>query len=125
MNNMVEKIGRILESVEDEKRPLKFAALIERDDNLGRFDLTIAADWIKNDKEFLDYLIPKLTNILSDEDITQLSRVVVLNPKGAFIKDFSQYMHYGLHSEIRDMSIGGINLRYAHIFPVALERNVV
>jgi len=61
-------------------------AVLEREDNPGRWDVVLAASWFGEDKKLpLDYIIGKIEARLSPQERRSLSRVVLLDPSDAFV----------------------------------------
>ena len=80
MIEIIEKLKSAIESLEKENSPLLICALFLRDDAMGKWDIVLAASWL-NPKEMSSYeiLSSKLQNFLSDSELMQFSRIVILD----------------------------------------------
>jgi hypothetical protein len=115
MLSLEEKIRNILVEVSRDNK-FDFAAIIEREDASGRWDLAISAKWI-DEYPFLETIAPKLSAMLSDSELINLGRIVVLNPDGEFMQEYNQRI--GPTDKDRDLfniTIAGIPVRHAHVF---------
>jgi len=79
MNELAEKVRRVEGDIAQEKGPFNLYALLEREDLSGRWDLVVSAPWAKEDRGTLQYLANSLKRRLAPAEMTQLSRVVVLD----------------------------------------------
>ena len=80
MNEIIEKIKSIVNALEKEHGPLLICALFLRDGDLERWDIIISSSWL-NPTEMQSYKIiaSKLRKSLSESELVQLSRIVILN----------------------------------------------
>lgn len=92
-------------------------ALFLREDVHDRWDLIISADWVSADqKEALDYLINKIKSDLGPANLTQLSRIVFIDPANVLVQALNQAIHveHGF-SEARDTNFFGLPIKHAFI----------
>jgi hypothetical protein len=118
MRKFIERLGKVLEEVQTERGPIDFAALIEREETPGKYDLVISAEWITNEKPFYELIASKLSRSLTDADWQLYSRTVVLDPHGEFMQEFSRVI--GSRARANDLTnvrIANINALYVHLFP--------
>jgi hypothetical protein len=116
MISLEEKIRKVLAGAYDGKK-FDVAAIIEREDADGRWDLAVSAAWI-DQYDFIEKVAPILSEVLSDPELIRLGRLVVLDPKGEFMQEFNKRI--GLNSEddrdFYNLTIAGIPVRHAHVF---------
>ena len=124
MIDIVNKFREILLEIElDKQQNFDLVALIEPEDNFGKLDLVLSANWIsENEKHFLDYLYPKISKKLGLLELLKFSGVVILNPSG----EFMQWYKNAIGPIVKDQEytnsrIANIDVRYAHLF--ALQNN--
>ncbi len=86
MGEIIEKLKLAIGSLEKENGPLLICALFLRDDALEKWDIILAASWL-NPKEMRAYelLSSKLQNFLSDSELVQFSRIVILDQSDPII----------------------------------------
>lgn len=80
MNEKIEKLKSVIKELEKENGPLLICALFLREGILEEWDLILSGSWL-NTAEMQSYKIvsSKLQNTLSDSELVQISRVVILN----------------------------------------------
>lgn len=88
MNNpIIEKFVEVEKEIASEKGDFVLFAVLEREENPGRWDVVAAAPWIGDDKRpAIDYIISKLDRKLSREERGALSMVALLNPTDEFVE---------------------------------------
>ncbi len=92
-------------------------ALFLREDVPDRWDLMISAPWASADpKGALDYLVNKIKSDLGPADLTQLSRIVFIDPADVSVRDLNQAIHVEHGSvEVRDSNFFGLPIKHAVI----------
>lgn len=80
MNEMIGKLKSIIKDLEKEHGPLLICALFLRDGDLEKWDIIISGTWL-NPAEMQSYktVSSKLQESLSDTELVQFSRIVILN----------------------------------------------
>lgn len=79
MKETIDKIKVSIQSLEKEYGPLLICALFLREEPLERWDVVVSAQWL-NPQEMQSYktVSSKLQESLSDSELVQLSRIVIL-----------------------------------------------
>ncbi len=119
MNSLEEKVKQFLADISNGKA-FRFAAIVEREDASGRWDLVVSSDSIKNwsdEKAFLEKVAPRLPKILSQRELINLGIIEILKPTDEFMQEYNQRI--GPSPKDRDyfnLTIGGIPVRHAHVF---------
>ena len=92
-------------------------ALFLREDVPDRWDLIISAPWASADqKQSLDYLVSKIKSDLGPADLTQLSRIVFIDPTDVSVRNLNQAIHVEHGSvEVRDSNFFGLPIKHAFI----------
>jgi hypothetical protein len=92
-------------------------ALFLREDVPDRWDLIISAPWASADqKGSLDYLVNRIKSDLGPADLTQLSRIVFIDPTDVSVRALNQAIHVEHGSvELRDSSFFGLPIKHAFI----------
>ena len=118
MINLTDRIRGVLENISHDRGGFDFAAIVEREDSSGRWDIVVSAPWITSTFEFLKIAAPKITEVLEDRELYGFGRIVVLDPGGGgFLQSFNELI--GPVTKDRDLfniTIGGIPVRHAHVF---------
>ena len=80
MHEIIQKLKSMVKSLEKENGPLIICAMFLRDGSLERWDLIVSAAWL-NSSEMQSYktVSSKLQEALSDSELVQFSRVVILD----------------------------------------------
>lgn len=80
MNEIIDKIKFLIKKLENEHGPLLICALFLRDSETERWDIIISTSWL-NPIEMQSYKLvsSKLQELLSDSELVQFSRIVILN----------------------------------------------
>jgi hypothetical protein len=110
-----DKIRKILADVYIGKQ-FDFAAIIEREDHDGRWDLVVSAPWIDR-HQFIETVAPRLSRELSDKELINLGIMETLPPTSEFMQEYNQRI--GPTDKDRDLfnlTIAGISMRHAHVF---------
>jgi hypothetical protein len=80
MNEMIGKLKAIIKNLEEEHGPLLICALFLRDGDLDKWDIIISATWLDTAlMESYKTVSSKLRESLSDAELLQLARIVILN----------------------------------------------
>lgn len=91
MKKILDKLKLILTELEKEHGLVLVFALFLREDSLARWDLVVAAPWLDSgDAESYKIVATKVQNLLTSDEIIQLSRVVILDaddPVVTFLQD--------------------------------------
>src|SRR5437867_21196 len=117
MNETIKKFGAIIAEVAREKGELQFAGLIEREEAPEKLDIVIAADWITNERQFLDYLVEKLKKAFTVAEFLKFARIVVLNPDGEFLREFNRIIGpLGTDQDVANTRIADAFVRWGHLF---------
>ena len=92
-------------------------ALFLREDVPDRWDLIISAPWASADqKGSLDYLVNRIKSDLGPADLTQLSRIVFIDPTDVSVRALNQTIHVEHGSvEVRDRNFFGLPIKHAFI----------
>lgn len=80
MNEIIKKLKSLIKELENEHGPLLICALFLRDGDIDKWDIVISASWL-NPTEMQSYktVSSKLQKSLSDAELVQFSRIVILN----------------------------------------------
>lgn len=92
-------------------------ALFLREDLPDRWDLMVSAPWASEDeKGALDYLIARIKSDLGPADLTQLSRIVFIDPKDISVQNLNRAIHVEHGAvEVRDTNFFGLPIKHAFI----------
>lgn len=92
-------------------------ALFLREDLPDRWDLMIAAPWASEDKKSaLEYLITRIKADLGPADLTQLSRIVLIDPAEVSVQNLNRAIHVEHGAlEVRDSNFFGLPIKHAFI----------
>ena len=111
------KFAKLEADVSATKGDFALFALFLREDLPDRWDLMISAPWASADqKGALDYLISRIKIDLDETDLTQLSRIVFIDPKDASVRNLNQAIHVEHGGvEVRNSNFFGLPIKHAFI----------
>ncbi len=142
---IIEKLSALERALREDKGALSLFGLFRRQGSLGLWDLLVSAHWLGEDQpENRAHIFRRLREWLSDEEMLQLSRVVILYPSDPFYQalDGIRVREAGMEvsgrlsvrdrltvrpgrMELRDCVVNGIAFEHAILFtyePGATER---
>ncbi len=111
------KFEKLESDISAEKGEFSLFALFLREDLPDRWDLMISAPWASADtKSALKYLIARIKADLGPAELTQLSRIVFIDPAEASVQNLNraiQVEHGAV--EVRDCNFFGLEIKHAFI----------
>ena len=92
-------------------------ALFLREDLSDRWDLMVSAPWASEDKKgALKYLITRIKADLGSAGLTQLSRIVFIDPNDVAVRNLNRAIHVEHGAvELRDRNLFGLAIKHAFI----------
>lgn len=117
LDTVAKNLSTMAKKIKADKGPLELLGLFLRDDSPGLWDVVIGAPWLKADERAsFVYVADQLRAHLVPEELTGLSRIVILDHGGAvldsFLKRFSKST--GL-ADVHFVVEGGAIIRRAYI----------
>ncbi len=111
------KFGKLESDVSAARGDFALFALFLREDLPDRWDLMVSAPWASADqKGALDYLISRIKSDMEPADLTQLSRIVFIDPKDASVQNLNQAIRVEHGAvEVRDSNFFGLPIKHAFI----------
>jgi hypothetical protein len=117
MKNIVEKLAAIEKETSNTKGGYDLFALFLRDDSANKWDILVAASWIGEDNEkALRYLSEKIQRAFSVTELTQISRIVIIDdnhPELSILLQAIDVEHGSV--EIKDSNFFGLPIKHAFI----------
>ena len=117
MKALVEKLRKLEQEVATEKGPFQLFALFLREDAPDVWDLLVSAPWIEADKgAALRYLAIKLNESATPQELTILSRIVIIeqaNPALAAMQSAMNVEHGS--AEIQGSNFFGLQIKHAFV----------
>jgi hypothetical protein len=83
--DMVRGLAKIEAAIEKEKGPLTLFAIIKNQEGLEKWDLVISSRWTKSTLDNVHYVVGKLREGLSGDELVLISRVVPLKTDDRFV----------------------------------------
>lgn len=117
MKELLDKFVDLERVLSEERGEFSIFALFLREDALDKWDLIVAAPWIDaNVKESLAHITSRIQKLFSPEELTQLSRVVVVDLANPAVQAMNQAIrvNHG-QAEIQDSSFFGLQIKHAHV----------
>jgi hypothetical protein len=114
---VAEKFRGLESKIAAEKGELALFALFLREDVPDRWDLIVSAPWASSDeKSALDYLITTIKSDLGLGELTNLSRIVFIDPQDTSVLALNRAVHveHGV-VEVRDSNFFGLPIKHAFI----------
>jgi len=117
MKTLVEKLKGIESEVAADKGPFSLFALFLREDAPDVWDLLVSAPWIEADKgSALKLLATKLNQVATPEELTKLSRIVLIEKSNPALVAFHSAMRieHGA-AEIQSSNFFGLQIKHAYV----------
>lgn len=90
MDSLIAKLKSIEQRLSKERGRFWLFALLQRDDFPGKWDLLVSGEWLQEkERKSLDHVIAAIEQEFDQDDLLQLSRVVVLNPDNPIVQDLT------------------------------------
>src|SRR5438067_6589780 len=88
---LTEKFAELESRIAEEKGAFALFALFMREDAPDRWDLIVSAPWVGDDKRgAVNYFIAQIKSKLGDRDLTNLSRIVVIDPQDTAVQNLNR-----------------------------------
>lgn len=117
MNEIVQRLRALEQSLSDDKGPFKLFGLFLREDAPDVWDLVAAADWLdRNSTKDMRTLAEAVRKALGKDLITKISRVIILDADNPALRAVSSALHVS-HSvaEVSNSNFFGLPIRHAYI----------
>lgn len=115
-SEILERYRRLESDISKEKGDFNLFALFLREDVPDRWDLIVAAPWISDKSKALDYFVGKIKSQLGIEDLTNLSRIVFVDPADIAVSNLNRAIDVKHGDvELRDSNIFGLPVKHAFI----------
>ncbi len=120
MNDLIKKLKSIINLLEKEG-PLLIYAIFLREEPLRKWDFVLSASWLDPRKmDAYTKITSKLKDKLSESELLQFSRVVILDPKDtvvAYLQDLKTIDNGGFH-ELKESELSdkfGFTIKKAYL----------
>ena len=91
-------------------------ALFLREDVPDRWDLIVSAPWVSDQKAALSYMVDKIKADLGPGELTNLSRIVFIEPSNREVQSLNQAIQVEHGSvEVKDSNFFGLAVKHAFI----------
>ena len=123
MRDVAEKLAGLERTLSEEKGPFNLFALFLREDAPDVWDLVVAAKWIDEDRPAaLAYISRRVRDSLRTDEITKISRVVVVERTDPALKAIASAMsiEHGI-AEVANSTFFGLAIRHAFIITAELN----
>ena len=117
MKALVEKLRTLEREVAEEKGAFLLFALFLREDAPDVWDLLVSAPWIEADKgAALRYLAGKLNLVATPEELTSLSRIVLIDQSNPALGAMQSAMNieHGT-AEVQSSNFFGLQIKHAYV----------
>lgn len=114
---LTEKFADLESQIAEEKGGFVLFALFMREDAPDRWDLILSAPWLGGDKQSaVDYFVSQIKSRLGEQDLTSLSRIVVIDPHDVAVEALNRaiQIEHG-KVEVRDTTFFGLPVKHAYI----------
>jgi hypothetical protein len=114
---LAKKLTDVANKIKADRGPLEFVGLFLRDDSPDLWDLVVAAPWLEADeRESFEYLATQVRGSLADDELAELSRIVILEHEGAMLRFFLETFENqtGL-ADVHYVAEGGAIVRQVYV----------
>jgi hypothetical protein len=115
--NFPANFSRLESQIAQEKGDFTLFALFMREDVPDRWDLIVSAPWVGDDKQAaVSYLVDQIKSRLGEQDLTQLARIVFLDPNSVAVQSLNRaiQIEHG-NVEVKDSNFFGLAIKQAYI----------
>jgi hypothetical protein len=112
-----EKFRELESRVAADRGDFVLFALFIREDVPDRWDLLVSAPWIGDNKdEVVDYLALQIGSGIGSQALTEISRIVVIDPGDPAVEAFNRAIRVEHGSvEVKDSNFFGLPVKHAYI----------
>ena len=112
----VEHFKKLERDISQKRGAFVLFALFAREDLPDRWDLVVAAPWVKSQQEGAEYFVQEIQKKLGSPVLNILSRIVFVQPTDPPVRAINTAMHveHG-QAEIRDSNFFGVPIKHAFI----------
>ena len=117
MKELVDKFVELERKISEKKGGFALFALFLREDAIDKWDLLVAAPWIETDrKTALSYITKQIQSSFTPEELTQLSRVVLIDQTNPALDAINRAMkiEHGV-ADVQDNNFFGLQIKHAFI----------
>ena len=116
-SELANNFTRLESRLAEEKGDFVLFALFLREDVPDRWDLIVSAPWVGPDKDAaLKYFVNEIRSFLGPQELTALSRIVIVDPSDAAVQSLNRTIKVEHGStEIRDSNFFGLPIKHAYI----------
>jgi hypothetical protein len=124
MSSILEKISEIKSDLEREYGEFTLFCMVELEDFEGRWDIVVSATWFPaSEAQALSLLINYIHDNLSEEELLQILRVVILSPEEPFVEEVIALTDKG--DRLKDMIINGLSIKTLHVLSKQQTQNEI
>ncbi len=112
----VQHFIKLERDISDKKGDFTLFALFAREDLPDRWDLVVAAPWVRSQEEGAKYFVEEIQKKLGSPVLNVLSRIVFVQPTDPPVRAINAAMQvqHG-QAEIRDSNFFGVPIKHAFI----------
>jgi len=118
MKELLDRFVGIERTLSQENGEFALFALFLREDAADKWDLLVAAPWIKADrKTALSLVTGKIQETFAPQELSLLSRVVLVELANPAVEALNQAVRiqHGPAAEVRDSNFFGLQIKHAYI----------
>ncbi len=123
MKGIVRKLVQAEQKMAEEKGRFLIFALFLREDAPDLWDVVVAAPWVAEDKSSsLKYISSKLGEALEPNEVTKLSRIVVIEPGNPALAALQAIqVEHGI-VELKDSNFFGLKIKHTYLITSRREK---
>ena len=117
MSELANKLQLVEKQIATEKGRFNIFALFLREGAQDLWDVIVAAPWVVEDKKkALHYIVDKLRSSLSKEEMSSLSRIIIIEPQNPVLDAFQRAIciEHGM-ADISDSIFFGLKIKHAYV----------
>jgi hypothetical protein len=116
-DKLIKKFLVIERKLSKEKGAFKLFALIQLEELPGRWDVVMSCENLpEKDMATLKFVVDKIHAVLTQTEIIQISRIILLNVEQPFVKKFEQFLERNNNpKELFNCEIDSLKIKQAYI----------
>ena len=123
--DFIDKLIKLEEHIAAEKGGFVLFAVVQREDASNRWDLLLSAPWFgSEEKATLDFIVSKIKETLTPQEMVMLSRIILFPPTDPRVDEIRQRIQSPVqhgHVELSAWTLAGMPVSHAHIVTAAGE----
>jgi hypothetical protein len=117
--HFIDKLKMVEKVIAEEKGDFILFAIVQREDGIGLWDLLLSASWFGvKETETLDFIVGKIKEVLTSDEMMLLSRIVLFPQNDPRVQQILQLVPRPIYHEnvsLSSLTLSSMPVSHAHI----------